>query len=128
MSTVKLTNISNLAGTKSLTTDQIIDRATCQAWAKVTITAGTPVITSNFNFSSISDDGVGQFRLNFSSAISDANYAEIIAMSGNSDPSNTFSVNANTNSYSPTTTYAVVCTKFNGSVYDPSNFYIAVFR
>ena len=128
MSSVKFTNISNLAGTKSLTTDQVIDRSTCQAWAKVTITGGTPVITSNFNFKGISDDGVGQFRLNFTSAMSDANYAEIITMSGNSDSSNTFSVNSNTNSYSPTTSYAVACTKFNGSVYDPSNFYIAVFR
>jgi hypothetical protein len=80
MSTAKVANISNLAGTKSLTTDQIIDRASCQAWVNfdgTTNVGGNCTVRASFNVSSITDLGTGSFRMNFAVAMADANYAVI---------------------------------------------------
>ena len=44
--------------------------------ARVTFTGtGTVTIRSQFNVSSITDNGVGDYRVNFTTAIADANYS-----------------------------------------------------
>ena len=45
-----------------------------KAWAFVTIAAGTPTIQRNYNVTSLTDNGVGDFTVNFTTAFSDANY------------------------------------------------------
>jgi len=99
----------------------------CRAWVNFNGT-GTVAIRASGNVSSITDDGVGQYRMNFTTAMPDANYSEIISMSGNSDSANTFSTNVTTNSFIPTAAYAVICTKFNGSVYDAAHTMATIFR
>ena len=73
MSTAKVANISNLAGSKSITTDDLIDRATCRAWVNFNGT-GTVAIRASFNVSSITDNGTGDYTVNFTNAMPDANY------------------------------------------------------
>lgn len=99
----------------------------CRAWVNFNGTS-TVAIRTQFNVSSITDDGTGQFRINFSTSMSDANYVSVVEMSGNTDTNNTFSTNITTNSYSPTASSGVACTKFNGSTYDSSIVCYAVFR
>jgi hypothetical protein len=90
--------------------------------------AGTVAITDSYNVSSITDDGTGQYRVNFSTPMNNANYVHFISTGGNSDsPGNTFSTNTYNNSYSQTTTYAVVVSRFNGSLYDSGTLHSIVF-
>jgi hypothetical protein len=48
----------------------------CRAWVNFNGT-GTPAIRSSGNVSSITDNGTGQYFINFSSALTDANYSVI---------------------------------------------------
>jgi hypothetical protein len=80
---------------------------------------GTVAIRDSYNVSSITDLGTGQYLVNFSTARSNANYVHFINVAGNSDsPSNSFTGHTGNNSYSQTTTYAVVASRFNGALYD----------
>jgi len=98
-----------------------------KAWVNFNGT-GTVAITDSYNVSSITDLGTGQYLVNFSTARSNANYVHFISMPGNSDsPSNSFTTNTANNSYSQTTTYAVVTTRFNGSLYDTGGIHSIVF-
>lgn len=98
-----------------------------KAWVNFNGT-GTVAIRDSYNVSSITDDGVGQYRINFSTALNNSNYVHFISMGGNSDPTNNdFSTNTNNNSYSQTTTYAVIVTRFNGALNDTSFVHSVVF-
>lgn len=48
-----------------------------RAWVYFNATTGTPVIIASFNVSSITDNGVGDFTVNFTTAMPDANYCAI---------------------------------------------------
>lgn len=48
----------------------------CRAWVNFNGT-GTPAIRASFNVSSITDNGVGFYTANFSTAMPDANYAAV---------------------------------------------------
>jgi hypothetical protein len=98
-----------------------------KAWVNFNGT-GTVAITDSYNVSSITDLGTGQYLVNFSTARSNANYVHFISIPGNSDsPGNSFTTNTGNNSYSQTTTYAVVTTRFNGSLYDTGGIHSIVF-
>lgn len=48
----------------------------CKAWVNFNGT-GTVAIRSSFNVSSITDNGVGDYTVNFTSAMADANYSTV---------------------------------------------------
>ncbi len=73
MSTLKATTLSNLAGSKTVPTDTVVD-GSAKAWVNFNGT-GTVAIRRSFNVSSITDLGTGQYRVNFTAAMVDANYA-----------------------------------------------------
>ena len=78
MSTLKVDTISNVAGSSSSTTANLMSgRITASACVDGTGTVG---FRKSFNFSSVVDNGVGQYTLNFTIACSHINYA----YSGNS--------------------------------------------
>jgi hypothetical protein len=62
---------------------------------------GTASITSDFNVSSITDKGVGDYIFTFENALPDANYAYTI---GHSGPVNTHHCHVSTYQHAPTTT------------------------
>lgn len=52
-----------------------------KAWAYVTISAGTPTLAAGHNFSgTITDHGTGDFTLTFTTALSSAFYAVLVAV------------------------------------------------
>lgn len=73
MSTLALSTISNLAGTASTSSDNVI-RGSAKAWVNFDGT-GTPAIRGSFNVSSITDNGTGDYTVNFTTALPNANYA-----------------------------------------------------
>ena len=46
-----------------------------KAWLRMTCAAGTPSVVSSYNVTSITDNGAGDFTVNFTVAFADANYA-----------------------------------------------------
>ena len=70
MSTIRATTLSN--GSVSVPTATVVN-GSAKAWVNFNGT-GTVAIRDSFNVTSITDDGVGIYTLNFTSAIADANY------------------------------------------------------
>ena len=79
MSTLKVTNIqSNAAGFNDVVSFQnssgTQNGTLCRAWVNFNGT-GVVAIRANFNVSSITDNGTGDYTVNFTTALADANYA-----------------------------------------------------
>jgi hypothetical protein len=77
MSTLRVTNIQDTAGANSLTTAQIYNGA-AKAWVNFNGT-GAVAIRASFNVSSITDNGTGDYTVNFTNAMSDSNFCAIFA-------------------------------------------------
>jgi uncharacterized protein (AIM24 family) len=71
MSTLKVSTLQNLSGTEVYT---------CKAWVNFNGT-GTVAIRASGNVSSITDNGTGNYTINFTTALSDANYATVCSSS-----------------------------------------------
>lgn len=72
MSTLKVNTISNAAGSASTSADNVIN-GSAKAWVNFNGT-GTVAIRQAYNVSSITDNGVGQYTVNFTTAFTDASY------------------------------------------------------
>lgn len=72
MSTIKATTLSNLAGSKTVPTDTVVD-GSAKAWVNFNGT-GTVAIRRAFNVSSITDVGTGNYTVNITNAFADTNY------------------------------------------------------
>lgn len=61
---------------KVVTADVLLHSpAAAKAWVCFTVPAGAPTIQTSFNVTSITDNGTGDFTVNFTTAFSSANYA-----------------------------------------------------
>lgn len=105
------TNASNLSsGTlPDARLSTTVDRRLARAWASFNGT-GTPAINSAYNVASITDNGTGDYTVNFTSALSNANYAVVVTAS---DLGTTliFHVNVRTKT---TSSVRINVTSFNG--------------
>jgi len=84
MSTLKVNNIQTAGGGSNSTPEQI-QQGRAKAWVNfdgTTNTGGNCDIRDSFNISTVSDDGTGQYTINFSSAMTNANYAIATAGGG----------------------------------------------
>jgi len=73
MSTLKVNTIQNTSGGSSSTPEEI-ETGRLKAWGSFK-GSGTVSIHASYNFSSITDISSGRYRLNFSTSMSDTNYA-----------------------------------------------------
>ena len=72
MSTIKCTTLQNLSG---------VEVYTAKAWVNFN-GIGTVAIRASGNVSSITDNGVGDYTVNFTTAMPDANYGATVTASG----------------------------------------------
>lgn len=90
MSTLKINTLSNVAGTQSTAVENAIN-GSAKAWVNFNGT-GTVAIRQAYNVSSITDNGTGDYTLNFTTAFADADYAAVYGCnSGNSYNANNYS-------------------------------------
>ena len=82
MSTLKVNTIQDSSAGNTSTTEQIF-QGRAKAWVNFNGT-GTVSIRDNFNVSSITDSGTGVYTANFSSAMSNNDYASVVS-TGNDD-------------------------------------------
>jgi hypothetical protein len=73
MSTLRLTTISNQDGSATVPSQTVIS-GSAKAWVNFNGT-GTVAIRAAFNVSSITDNGVGDYTINMTTALVDANYS-----------------------------------------------------
>jgi hypothetical protein len=71
MSTLNTVNITN--GTDSITVEGAV-KGSAKAWVNFNGT-GTVAIRASYNVSSITDNGTGNYTINFTSALADANFS-----------------------------------------------------
>jgi hypothetical protein len=96
-----------------------------RAWVNFNGT-GTPAIRASGNVSSITDNGTGDYTVNFTTAMSDANYATIGTAS---DTGNRLTFNRAPSLAIQTTTSARVITGTPaGGAVDPTEVHVAIFR
>lgn len=87
MSSLKTETLSNLAGTKTIPVDRVAS-GVAAAWVNFDGT-GTVAIRGSYNVSSITDNGVGDYTVNFATALADANYS--VQCSSKNNNTTTFS-------------------------------------
>lgn len=100
----------------------------CRAWISFNGT-GTPAIKGSFNISSITDNGVGNYTLNFTNAMPSVNYSNV----GCAKAADTSAFSANNRCYAPynslTTSASLVTIEANaGSAQDCVNVCGSIFN
>jgi hypothetical protein len=104
----------------------------CRAWVNFNGT-GTVAIRASFNVSSITDNGTGDYTVNFTTAMSDANYS----ITGSANPSyglanGNLSIDVQASGLSEsapsTSAFRVLCRQNNDANYDAKYVNISVFR
>lgn len=79
MSTLRTNNIANVAGTQSTDVLNVIN-GSAKAWVNFNGT-GTVTIRASHNVTSITDNGTGDYTVNFTNAMASINYAIVFGHS-----------------------------------------------
>jgi hypothetical protein len=96
----------------------------CRAWVNFNGT-GTVAIRASGNVTSITDNGVGDYTVNFTTAMPDTSYSPV-GVGSNATGDGTSMVNSST---APTTSaWRTNCKVYGSTQFDPTYAYIAVFR
>ena len=82
MSTIKCNTLSKLDASASVPVDTVVN-GTAKAWVNFNGT-GTVAIRQAFNVSSVTDEGTGDYIVNFTVPMVDGNYAACITLGGSS--------------------------------------------
>ena len=77
MSKLKVTTIANVADSESTDVTNVIN-GSAKAWVNFNGT-GTVAIRASFNVTSITDNGTGNYTVNFTNAMVDANYSTVVS-------------------------------------------------
>lgn len=121
LTTAKLTTLADSAGSNTSTPAQIAS-GRAKAWVNFNGT-GTVAIRASYNVSSITDNAVGNYTVNFTTAMADANYAVV----SGTDITTTYS-GETTSLESLTTTSCRVLHAEAGSYCDASLICLTIFR
>lgn len=118
--------ISTLSdGTNSTSATNLV-KAPCVAWIKYNGIAQT--IGASYNVSSVTYSGTGQYIINFTNALSDANYSAVVGAGFTSSGGSDYNYGINSITYT-TTQLGVVYLTSNGSAFSNTEvFNVAVFR
>jgi len=120
MSTLRVNTIQNAAGSG----DPTISGA-AKAWVNFNGT-GTVAIRASFNVSSITDNGTGDYTVNFTTALADANYSTLVSQGGAATVDIIKVINSTT---AQTASLVRLLSLTNGFATADSNYvYVAAFR
>ena len=123
---------TTISGTNGVTfpdsTSMQTGQQACKAWVNFNGT-GTVAIRAGYNVSSISDNGTGNYTVNFTTALPDANYAQVIGIGDYAVSWNGNSALGITSNGSKTTTFTKIDLSNNSTVnYDFTEINFAIFR
>ena len=125
MSTLKLGTIATQDGTESTDVTNVVN-GSAKAWVNFN-GVGTVAIRRGFNVSSITDNGTGNYTINFTNALTDANYA-LASMQGHTVGDAAARVVVYDQDNTKTTTALQIRTVYNWTTYyDSGEVHVAVF-
>jgi hypothetical protein len=107
------------------TVGYVNSRTNTRAWARWNGANGT--ITSSYNVSSVTRSSAGQYVVNFTTALADANYAPMLSCAGDTTVYNGYGVFAGMTSAPTTSSFAIWTKSYNGTATDPASVQVAVF-
>ena len=117
---------TTISGTNGVTfpdsTSMQTGQQACKAWVNFNGT-GTVAIRGSYNVSSVTDNGTGDYTVNFTNAMSDANYS-VSGSTGTGESSRVFSRYGSTQT---TSTVRVVCVFPGSALFDDSQMHVAIF-
>jgi hypothetical protein len=125
MSTIKTTTLSTLDGTATVPVNTVVN-GSAKAWVNFNGT-GTVAIRASFNVTSITDNGTGDYTVNFTTALADANYSVVGVTGGWGSAYNYATVNVGAGA-TPTTSAVRIATRTAGTFNDEAAVCISVFR
>lgn len=129
MSTLRVSNIQDTAGSNN-STPAAIANGIAKAW--VNFTGSTGSIRASYNVSSITRNTTGDYTVNFTTALADANYSAVASTSWSGAVSRQIvSVASNSSGLVAPTTGAVRLNTVNyasGTAYDSDYVFFAAFR
>ena len=121
MSTIRTTTLAKADGSSSVPVDTVIN-GTAKAWVNFN-GVGTLAIRTSFNVTSVTDVGVGQWRVNFTTAMTDANFCATAG--GNNEASN---VGANIKMFAVTASSFEMIAYENSVATDKSTVMVVIHR
>lgn len=122
MSDIRANTISAANGTDPVT---LTGQYAAKAWVNFNST-GTLAVRQSGNISSVTDNGVGLFTLNFTTAMTDANYA--VVGSGGNDSNDLRTININFDVAPTTSAVQINCTSANSTTNDTAYNAVTVTR
>ena len=126
MSTLKLDTIASRDGTESTDVTNVIN-GSAKAWVNFNGT-GTVAIRDSFNVGSITDNGTANYTINFTNALSDANYC-LASMQGHTVGDGAARAVVYDQDNTKTTTALQIRTVYDWvNYYDSGEVYVVVFR
>lgn len=128
MSTLKADTLSNRLGTLSIPMDRVA-QGVAAAWVNFNGT-GTVAIRASYNVSSITDNGTGDYTVNFTTALADADYVVTgFAMPvGGAGASYSFGSGTSGATSQTTAAYRFGVRSISDVVADVSQIYATIFR
>jgi hypothetical protein len=78
MSTLKVNTLTDTAATKSVPIEDVVN-GVARAWVNFNGT-GTVAIRADYNVTDITDNGTGDYTVNFTNAMPDANYSVVFGV------------------------------------------------
>ena len=106
--------------------DSKLSGTTCRAWVNFNGT-GTVAIRASYNVSSITDNGVGDYTVNFTTALADANYAIAGNAGGTSGGGVTISDYSHGTARSSSSA-RMACVSSGGALSDSAQVAVSIFR
>tara|TARA_Y100000004_G_scaffold188318_1_gene242261 strand:+ start:408 stop:782 length:375 start_codon:yes stop_codon:yes gene_type:complete len=122
MSTLKTSNIQDTSGNNN-STPQEIGKGRAKAWINFN-GENTPTARESYNVSSITDNATGNYTLNFTNAMSSADFAYTFA---SGDQNHTSATRALNYMSSTTTSLQILSESSNGTNSDESHICVVVF-
>lgn len=119
--TLTLTTLSD--GTNSTSATNAI-QGSAKAWVNFN---GSGAIRASYNVSSVTQNGTGDYTINFTTAMPDANYA-VTSVGADVNQSGLGGVGLRTSTSPTTTTVRVGATATDGSAFNNSQMHFAIFR
>jgi hypothetical protein len=119
MSTLRVTTVTNPSGGQP-TIDGL-----AKAWVNFNGT-GTVAIRASLNVSSITDNGTGDYTVNFTNALADADYAAVVSGSNTAQTARSGTLNGDT-APSASSRRIAFC-DYAGTLIDGSQINVAFFR
>jgi len=122
MSTLKTSNIQDTSGNNNSTPEEI-GKGRAKAWINFN-GENTPTARESYNVSSITDNATGDYTLNFTNAMSSADFAFAVSVG---DGNHTSTVRGLSYQSSTTTSLQLLAESSNGNNIDEPNICVVVF-